>query len=399
MSDQSDGFPHSEGGETATQDAPAPRAQLVDPQPVSPDGSPQPDQPADQKPKAGDLEAQQQKYLKEQESIYEATKQHIDAWEQQSKASMHYLNQLMQGQQKQDDAMERLLTSEMGNSSQPPPQRPQQGQALQQPGSKSKLLSFALMAIPLAIAFGRRGGASTWAAIGALGAGLKAFEQGNHAQAVQQYQYWQQYAKWAHEQKTERLNLYKEILANRRLSMEQQMKLLEMAGRQFHDRVLGDKAQAGAVNEVVRNLQHKEQALSKERKTTNKVAKGYLTDVFNTPEGKAYRAKMISQHGIDPARSDEDFQKAMKYMDYPEFIQRYKNLGKDETSLNDPKENNPLGLPLPRLNTPEGKARVNAIAGGEEPKVDIAGAAPDEEDLNERDAGRPPIEDDRPPEQ
>jgi hypothetical protein len=280
---------YDSGGPNTTQQADAaaatpPPAQVE--QQADPTPAPQQAQSdnTDQGTTSSDMVAEGHRLMKESED-------HIQAW--QGKTQPYY------------DQYEKAL-----KESPPPPPQYQQYQPPPTVEANRKnlftsLLHFAAIAVPLAVAFGHKGGRAGWAAIGALGHGLENLMKGNEAQYKDSMEQWRYQNEQIRETNTQKMDMYKNVLANKKLSMDQQMDLIGVISKQFGDEKLHDATKIKDWQHTYDNLLKKEGALQKHKEWEQKEYPTLQKQLGKDKEMLEYRQIFKDRHGFDPYPDDE----------------------------------------------------------------------------------------------
>lgn len=134
----------------------------------------------------------------------------------------------------------------------PPASQDQKGQLTSR---VFQVLSIAAVAFSL---FGkRRNGYAQGALMGGIGALINGYVQGNAEKHKQDTANWHKLNEDIHKENGERLQDYKDILANKKLNMEQQMKLMEMKGKFYESNRMemnGQKQDVAAIHKHVTDM-------------------------------------------------------------------------------------------------------------------------------------------------
>lgn len=221
------------------------------------------------------------------------------------------------------------------------PQAPDQ-QANAQALEKGRLTYLAI-ALPLAFMLGRKGRNASWLALGAFGQGLAELGKQNQGAANEQYQRWQEAVKNVQAQNKEQMDQYKEILENRKLTLDQQMSLIGVIAQQYGNTVLHEDTQAKNATAMGTHLGQQEEKARQFDEKTKELSRHFLEFGKNNPEGAAYKSFMETKYGIDPYASEDDYNKAQEKFPYNKWDAEYKK----ETSTHGEEragEEDPLGL-------------------------------------------------------
>jgi hypothetical protein len=230
-------------------------------------------------------------------------------------------------------------------------QPPQQSQAQMPQEAKNKAAqSVANLVTIAAIAFtvfGRRSGHSfaQAALMNGMGSMLQGYAQGRHQKAEDDKAKWHQLWEMKNQENKDRLQQYRETLANKRLDLSQQMDLIKMMAAQHRDSELEAAAEQKNLNAIVKNIESK-------RKAHQKVQGGLVganaKDYRSGPSAE-WRALILekSKGEIDPARSDDEREKAYELYPYSQFLKDKKETAKQiEEEKKKSSEKDPLDLGL-----------------------------------------------------
>lgn len=207
---------------------------------------------------------------------------------------------------------------------QQPPQAPQ----LQQPtynqqsvqDMNKQRFQYLAIALPLAVILGARGRGASWAAMGAFGQGLTSLIQGQNEKADKQYHNWQEANKEMIQDYDLKMQQYRTVLENRKLSLEAQTQMINAIAAANGDSNL---ARIKTMAEIQKNLEQKETAGEKAKRESDKIDKQTLAHMSESPEGQAYTSKIEAMGGEDPYSSYENKKKAEKLLPFSEFHKQY----------------------------------------------------------------------------
>jgi len=231
---------------------------------------------------------------------------------------------------------------------QQPPQAPQlQSQAawtaqqnqLNQDANKARF-TYLAVALPLAIILGARGRGASWAAMGAFGQGLTALQQGLTDKANQRYKDWQEANKELIDNYDLKMQQYKAVLENRKLSIEAQTTMINAIAAANNDSSLN---RLKTISEIQKNLEGKEAAGEKAKQEFERLRQQYLYHMGETAEGQAYRAKVQRDFGYDPYESEEARKQADKDEPFDKFDAQWQADHAKERQGENP-ESDPLGI-------------------------------------------------------
>lgn len=213
------------------------------------------------------------------------------------------------------------------------------------------VMSFLGIGLALTYMFGSRHNKMAMAgAMMGLGEGLKAINKGFKEQGQERMELWQKNVELMDKHNKERLDAYKETLANDKLSVNQQMDLISVQAQRYHDGTMVKEAQTKNLVGVLGKLQNMEKAWNdfhyKSQSNAAKVFERY----------PAYVVEYKAKYGKAPW-DDPDSQKKMPLSEW--LQQDRKNAakarkeGSDEADTEsnqifapkkDQKKPNPLGV-------------------------------------------------------
>jgi hypothetical protein len=310
-----------------------------DPASIEVDTPSDPNVPADSPLAAGlkedvpaiQAEKQEDEYNRHQQWLVKKTH---DEHERYRKEMQHYVDYFQQ---------------QTSTLNEPAPQQqamPQMPQEAKNKAAESVMSVLAIAAIAFTV-FGRKSGNSfaQAALMNGVGSMLQGYAQGRHQKAEDDKIKWHELWQMKNQENRDRLNDYRETINNKRLNLQQQMDLIRMKAQLHNDAELEAKAEQGNLNEVVKNLEAK-------RKAHQKVINGLVG-----ANAKDYRAGPLREwrefvrsksHGeLDPARGDDEREKAYELYPYDEFMKFKKETAKQiEEEKKKSSEKDPLDLGL-----------------------------------------------------
>jgi hypothetical protein len=245
-----------------------------------------------------------------------------------------------QSKQKADEYDRRMspMYAEMEKQiAQPLPQMPMPTAYQQQPDYQENrrhmgkaAMGFLAVAIPLAIAFGARGGGYSAGAMGGLAQGINNVIHGYDDQFKESMASFQQHNQMIHQEYEDRLNTYKQILNDRGMKLNQKMGLIDIVAKQYHDGQLARDAQSGQYEKMLSNLENKEKLLKDHGKQTQKATNNLYSAMQKDKDWTDYRIFIQGKYGYDPGDEShpENMQKAWKDFSYAKFKDKLKNEGK-----------------------------------------------------------------------
>jgi Tfp pilus assembly protein PilE len=243
------------------------------------------------------------------------------------------------------DHFQQSMTSQA--DMQPPQQSQiQMPQAAKNNAAQSVMSLLAIAAIAYTV-FGRKSGNSFGQAalMNGLGSMFQGYAQGRHQKAEDDKAKWHELWQMKNQENKDRLQQYRETLANKRLDLSQQMDLIKMQAAQHHDFELELAAEQKNLNAVVKNLEAK-------RKAHQRVISGLVganaKDYKSGPSAE-WRQEVLekSKGEIDPARSDDEREKAYELYPYSQFLKDRKETAKQiEEEKKKGSDKDPLDLGL-----------------------------------------------------
>jgi hypothetical protein len=228
------------------------------------------------------------------------------------------------------------------------PVNPPQQSAMQMPQEGKDKASQAVMNV-LAIAaiaftvFGRKSGNpyAQGAVMSGLGALFQGYAQGKHQKAEDDKIKWHELWQAKNQENKDRVQQYRETLADKRLDASQQMDLIRMKAQLHHDSVLESAAEKNDLNAVVKNLEQKRKA---HQNVISRLVGVNAKDYRSGPSAE-WRALVLekSKGEIDPARNDDEREKAYELYPYAQFLKDRKQKT-DKAQPATQKKSDPLDL-------------------------------------------------------
>lgn len=279
-----------------------------DPQPDPPEQDPQPRDDLPQDPPAAQTDtgalppdvmagdAQTQKdYAQSQIEIYKQSHARAEYYRQKQEPLIEHFMQQMR-----EPAPERPAMRAM-------PVMPQE----QKNSITHTVINMVAVAALAYAAFGsRRGnpyGQAAW--MGGLGQMFSAFSQGEHEKAKDNMLKWHQLTEQVNAENKARLTSYKEIIANKKLDLHEQMDLIRMQASIYKDASMEEAAASKNFAAVIKQADQKAKALTRAQKDT--------TNALVPKMPVHYRQWVLQKTGgkLDPAKDDASYDKA--YSEYP----------------------------------------------------------------------------------
>jgi hypothetical protein len=176
----------------------------------------------------------------------------------------------------------------MSYLSTPPPQIPQLQSQLPPPPDFQKQAQnnmkarfmYAAVAIPLAFLAGRGNKFALAGALTGFGRGMDDMVAGQQQEAKEKLADWRLLTQSIEEMNQQRMELYRAILENKKLSMENQFKAIEFASEQLMQPVLNAQAKAKNLEGVIDHLTKIEKAQTEFKKANQAVAKNMFSKEY-----------------------------------------------------------------------------------------------------------------------
>jgi len=228
----------------------------------------------------------------------------------------------------------------------------------QQHGTTTLAGLFALLGISAAI-FGRhRGWGATAGIYQGIGNALTLYSRGQELQSRDQQSKALKMISLMHQENQERLAQKREILSDKRLTMQQKMDMLKTHHELYQDEIGMARAEQSTIDGQMKIIHQQEQALQGVRRLKLK----FHTDVskiLKTKDAKAWAeyVRVTSKGEIDPQRSDQELGQAEQLYPLEDYIKERHDVGKlDEKG----KEKGMTGVKPKDTNTPEDQIRKKA---------------------------------------
>ena len=176
-------------------------------------------------------------------------------------------------------------------------------------GAISQLLA---VAVPIAMMFGVKGnGFAKGAMMSAMGSFLNNYAKGRKEASEEAWRDWKQQVSAIKESNKERHQLYKDTLANKRLALDDQMKMIHSYSQEFHDPIMAKASRTKDMNAIIKHLENQEKVQKRFSKTADKTAK-----TLRPHEWADYRQYMKDKHHVDPDTDPEAADKIQTYSDW-----------------------------------------------------------------------------------
>jgi hypothetical protein len=178
-------------------------------------------------------------------------------------------------------------------------------------GAITQLLS---VAVPIAMMFGVKGnGFAKGAMMSAMGAFMKNYTAGKDQAAKEDWTQWKEQVQAIHESNTERHQIYKDILSNKRLALDDQFKMIRATGQEFLDPTMMKAGRTNDMKAVIKHLENQEKADKRFVAGAAKTAK-----ILHPRDWQDYKQYMKDKYNIDPETDPVGADKKMKYTDWKE---------------------------------------------------------------------------------
>ena len=232
---------------------------------------------------------------------YKAARQSMDALDTRTRPMWEKYRQM--AQQDQDMAEQGDTTKE-----QPYPEPPSK-QKQTWLGAVTQLLS---VAIPIAMMFGIKGnGFAKGAMMSAIGSFIKNYTAGRDQAAKQDWTEWKDQVQAIHQSNQQRHQIYKDVLANKRLALDDQFKMIHAVSSEFLDPSMMKAARTNDMKAIIKHLENQQKADQRFVKGANKVAK-----TIRPRDYAEYVQYMKDEHDIDPETDPQGADKVEKYTEW-----------------------------------------------------------------------------------
>jgi hypothetical protein len=149
------------------------------------------------------------------------------------------------------------------------------------------MIAYALLAIPMMIMGGRKAGG--YGAMQGFGEGLKALKEGNDSLANKKYQQWRELTEATHQQNTERLAQYKELMSARNTAIKDKIDAVKSLADTYKDTATVKAAEAADWEKLSDHLAKYEKLVNDTRtKVLGKI--NDINKLFGSKEGELYRS-------------------------------------------------------------------------------------------------------------
>ena len=222
----------------------------------------------------------------------------------------------------------------MGEIQKTPP--PQLQQLPSPPDTKSKLnwgtaIGDILSMVAIAsVVFGKHGGGYKQAIqMSAVGAFVNGVAKGHEQQAANSMEQWKEQTALIQKQNAEQVAAYKETLADKRLTLTEQMDIIKARAESTRDSRMYQAAESKDLMEIIKAVHDKATAEITYRKMNNDATKHMMDEFFKVPGAAGWRAEILKRYGqdADPAKSAEQYEAAQQK--YP--LEEYKKDSKAGT--------------------------------------------------------------------
>lgn len=174
------------------------------------------------------------------------------------------------------------------------------------------------VAVPIAMLFGVRGnGYAKGAMMSGIGSFMQNYAKGREQAAKDDMTRWTNQAQIIHASNQERTKIYKDILANHRLELDDQLKMINSVSKEFYDPTMAKASRTKDMSAIIKHLQNQEKADSRFVKGTGKVAKTLMPT-----EWADYR-QYVLDHSNQKTDPDKDPVEAAKIITYSDWRHKY----------------------------------------------------------------------------
>lgn len=241
-------------------------------------------------------------------------------------------------------------------ASTPPPEQQQQ-QMPSAPQEQKNDVAHTVMQVIAAAAiaytvFGRsRNPYSQGAMLSGLGALLQGYQQGHAEKMKEDTANWHAHNQSVMNQNKERTEQYKQIIANKKLALPEQMQLIHMTADLHKDDVLGQKAKEKDLAGVIKNIVDKDKA---QATVQGKLTKKLLPKNTGSAQWENYRMQVLNKSGgkVDVNRSQEELVQANSIYPWTDYTadqlkeaeQKHADESKSRGKVGGQSSDDPLGL-------------------------------------------------------
>jgi len=172
---------------------------------------------------------------------------------------------------------------------------------------KTAMMRYAAVALPLAFAFGARGGGWAGGAAKAFAEGLEGVKAGYLKKSQQGYALWKYQNDMAIEQGEHKMTYYKDVIANRTMNMTEKKEQIQAMAKYWGDSAIAAKAITESYHSTVDILENREKLLSDAIKARAEAEGKLATLMGSTEEQKEYLAYLArkSMEGGHPELAKE----------------------------------------------------------------------------------------------
>ena len=191
------------------------------------------------------------------------------------------------------------------------------------------VLAYSAIALPLMFAFGRGSGTQAGAMRG-FAEGLNGIRESYDQKAQQGISLWKAQNDMRYRMGVERMNYYKEVLANRKLDKTEKMELLGHIAEYYKDAAVSQKTLAEDYKGVVDHLE-KQERLLRQQENHYRQHEGKTFDMVKSKDRQEYITRLLEKYpdlrkGLQSAEGSDAWWKAydegMKRYPYAEFQQQ-----------------------------------------------------------------------------
>jgi hypothetical protein len=173
--------------------------------------------------------------------------------------------------------------------------------------------------------FGKhRGGYAQAIQMSAVGAFVNGYTQGKEKVAQAGLEQWKEQTSLIEKQNAQQLQVYKETLADKKLTLQEQMDVIKEQAAMTNNARLYQAAATKNLTELVKTIHDMNTAHLAYKKANQDATKHFTSTYYKLPNAAAYRAEVMKRYGIDPAKSDEELQKAEEKYPLDQFNKDFK---------------------------------------------------------------------------
>lgn len=245
----------------------------------------------------------------------------IDSYNDQRKRDAEYMNQSQSTWSAFQKKLSEMQTTPAPKLQQIPP-APTKKDQLNWGTAIGDVLSMVAIASTI---FGKhRGGYSQAIQTSAVAAFVNGYQQGKEGIAKNALEQWKEQTSMIQKNNEAQIQQYKETLADKRLTLSEQMDVIKAQAESVKDQRTASAAEQKDLAGIIKAIHDQTQAQLVYRKQQADVTKHLTSSFLKMPGAAAWRSEVMSKYGIDPSKSDEDFKKAEEKYPLDQFNKDFK---------------------------------------------------------------------------